>query len=217
MTRKNQDQPLRKTPRTAPYLRSQIYPLRVLSSFRFYGEQCRPSNWPIHSRSVPLKTGLQAVACPERCSGIWRGTFLTLSSVGCNFGNRRHVCLRNNRRRWNSSSISSLSGLRNLCSGFAQYRLRTSKTIFRNTKRVCDPNCRERRIVILLYRDITEIHSPFRVLFAADTTEAVIWMEKKYGARQVSFKLPEEHSSMAAFKHAAQVQEFSILRMSVFR
>ena len=64
---------------------------------------------------------------------------------------------------------------------------------------------------ILLLRDITEIHSPFRVMFAADTTQAILWMRKHYGGRSIVFNLPAEQARAADFRDAAQANDLHII------
>ena len=66
---------------------SQIYPLRVLSSFRLASVKPASLKMANTCKTVPLQAGASAVARVRNDAPAADGVdFLTLSSEGCNFG-----------------------------------------------------------------------------------------------------------------------------------
>jgi len=48
-------------------------------------------------------------------------------------------------------------------------------------------------------------------MFAADTTQAILWMRKHYGGRSIVFELPAEQTQARDFRNAARTNDLHII------
>ena len=56
--------------------------------------------------------------------------------------------------------------------------------------------------------DTSQIVGADIIVFSAETTEAELWMRKKYGRHKISFNVPTDHVRLQLFVRAAMI--FSI-------